>query len=98
MVLVVVVEPSGDLVKRGPGVRYGADALLTGPAAREGYHHESLAAPVIVRMITRYIADHRSIFEDDTRRAALVEILRLFSDVGWSDALKLLYELPELLR
>jgi len=73
-------------------------ALLTGPAAREGYHHESLAAPVIVRMVTRYIADHRSIFEDDNRRAALVEILRLFSDVGWSDALKLLYDLPDLLR
>lgn len=72
--------------------------LLTGPAAREGYHHESLAAPVIVRMITRYIADHRSIFEDDKRRSSLVEILRLFSDVGWPDALKLLYELPDLLR
>ncbi|MCJ2031329.1 ATP-binding protein [Methylobacterium sp. J-043] len=80
------------------GVFNALHALLTGPAAREGYHHESLAAPVIVRMITRYIADHRSIFEDDTRRAALVEILRLFSDVGWSDALKLLYELPDLLR
>ncbi|MAY61548.1 MAG: hypothetical protein CML29_04995 [Rhizobiales bacterium] len=80
------------------GVFDALHALLTGPAAREGYHHEGLAAPVIVRMITRYIADHRSIFEDDTRRAALVEILRLFSDVGWSDALKLLYELPDLLR
>ncbi|WP_245418681.1 ATP-binding protein [Mesorhizobium sp. WSM3864] len=80
------------------GVFDALHALLTGPAAREGYHHESLAAPVIVRMITRYIADHRSIFEDETRRAALVETLRLFSDVGWSDALKLLYELPDLLR
>jgi hypothetical protein len=80
------------------GVFDALHALLTGPAAREGYHHESLAAPVIVRMITRYIADHRSIFEDNMRRAALVEILRLFSDVGWSDALKLLYELPDLLR
>ncbi|HEX8239505.1 MAG TPA: hypothetical protein VF574_07185 [Allosphingosinicella sp.] len=80
------------------GVFDALHALLTGPAAREGYHHESLAAPVIVRMITRYIADHRSIFEDDTRRAELVEILRLFSDVGWSDALKLLYDLPDLLR
>ncbi|MCO4053186.1 MAG: ATP-binding protein [Bosea sp.] len=80
------------------GVFDALHALLTGPAAREGYHHEGLAAPVIVRMITRYIADHRSIFEDDTRRAGLVEILRLFSDVGWSDALKLLYDLPDLLR
>lgn len=80
------------------GVFDALHALLTGPAARQGYHHESLAAPVIVRMVTRYIADHRSIFEDGTRRAALVEILRLFSDVGWSDALKLLYDLPDLLR
>ncbi|WP_220789992.1 NACHT domain-containing protein [Gluconacetobacter tumulisoli] len=81
-----------------PAVFDALHVLLTGPAAQEGYHHEGLAAPVIVRMITRYIADHRSIFEDDTRRSALVEILRLFSDVGWSDALKLLYELPDLLR
>lgn len=80
------------------GVFDALHALLTGPAANEGYHHEGLAAPVLVRMITRYIADHRSIFEDNTRRAALIEILRLFSDVGWSDALKLLYELPDLLR
>lgn len=80
------------------GVFDALHALLTGSAAHEGYHYESLAAPVIVRMVTRYIADHRSIFEDDNRRAALVEILRLFSDVGWSDALKLLYDLPDLLR
>lgn len=80
------------------GVFDALHALLVGPAAREGYHYEGLAAPVIVRMITLYIADHRSLFEDDARRSALVEILRLFSDVGWSDALKLLYELPDLLR
>ncbi|MBW5434539.1 ATP-binding protein [Bradyrhizobium canariense] len=73
-------------------------ALLVGAGAREGYHYEGLAAPVIVRMITRYIADHRSMFEDDARRARLVQILRLFSDIGWPEALKLLYDLPELLR
>lgn len=80
------------------GVFDALHALLTGPAAREGYHYEGLAAPVIVRMITRYIADYRSIFEHEARRSALMEILRLFSDVGWSDALTLLYELPDLLR
>jgi hypothetical protein len=80
------------------GVFDALRALLLGSAAREGYQYERLAAAVIVRMITRYIADHRSIFEDDGRRAALVAILRLFSDVGWSEALKLLYDLPDLLR
>ncbi|WP_141262576.1 hypothetical protein [Komagataeibacter diospyri] len=80
------------------GVFDSLHALLTGVAKRAGYHHESLAASVIVRMITRYIADYRSIFEDDARRIALIEILRLFSDVGWPEALKLLYDLPDLLR
>lgn len=80
------------------GVFDGLHSLLLGAGKREGYHHESLATGVIVRIITRYIADHRSLFEDDARRAALVEILRLFSDAGWPDALRLLYDLPELLR
>lgn len=80
------------------GVFTALHHLLTGPAAREDYHHEDIATGVIVKMITRYIADYRSIFEDGERRAALVEILRLFSEVGWPEALKLLYELPDLLR
>lgn len=80
------------------GVFNALHALLLGAGAREGYHHESLASTVIVRMVTRYIADYRSIFEDDEKRRQLIEILRLFSDVGWPDALKLLYDLPDLLR
>ena len=80
------------------GVFEELHALLLGAGAREGYHHEGLASTVIVRMVTRYLADHRSIFEDEVRRARLVQILRLFSDVGWPEALRLLYDLPELLR
>lgn len=80
------------------GVFAALHYVLTGPAAREDYHYEDLASSVIVRMITRYIADHRSIFEDNERRTALVEILRLFSEVGWPEALRLLYDLPDLLR
>lgn len=51
-------------------------------------HPTGIAAPPLEVMVTHYLADHRSIFGDDTRRAAPVEIPRLFSDVGWSDALK----------
>jgi len=80
------------------GVFDALHALLLGAGAREGYHHESLASTAIVRMVTRYIADYRSVFEDDEKRRQLIEILRLFSDVGWPDALKLLYDLPDLLR
>ncbi|MDB5660354.1 MAG: hypothetical protein JWS10_2969 [Cypionkella sp.] len=80
------------------GVFDALHAVLLGAGAREGYHHESMASSVIVPMITLYLADHRSIFEDSCRRDRLIAILRLFSDVGWPEALKLLYDLPELLR
>lgn len=43
-----------------PGVFDALHVLLLGAGAREGYHFEGLASTVIVRMITRYIADHRS--------------------------------------
>ena len=73
-------------------------AILTGVGAEEGYHYESLGSTAVVKVVKRYIADHRAIFEDPARRAMLVEILQLFSEVGWTDALRLLYDLPDLLR
>ena len=72
--------------------------ILTGVGAEEGYHYESLGSTAVVKVVKRYIADHRGIFEDPARRAMLIEILQLFSEVGWPDALRLLYDLPDLLR
>lgn len=72
--------------------------ILLGRGREEGYHFESLGNAAVVRVVQRYIADHRNIFDDEGRRARLVEILRLFSEGGWAEALKLLYELPDLLR
>lgn len=72
--------------------------ILTGVGAEEGYHYESLGNTAVVKVVKRYIADHRSIFDDPKRRAMLVEVLQLFSEVGWTDALRLLYDLPDLLR
>lgn len=72
--------------------------ILLGRGREEGYHFESLGNTAVVRIVQRYIADHRNIFEDEGRRVRLLEILRLFSEGGWAEALKLLYELPELLR
>ncbi len=87
------------LIPGAPSAVFDAiHSVLLGSAAREGYHHESLGNSAVVRLIRRYIADYRSIFEDQARRTHLVEILQLFSDVGWAEALKLLYDLPDLLR
>jgi hypothetical protein len=39
-----------------------------------------------------------TIFEDAARRQTLVAVLELFSSAGWPEALKVLFELPDLLR
>jgi hypothetical protein len=72
--------------------------LWVGQARREGYHYESLGSDALVRLVRRYLADHREIFEDAKRREQLVAVLELFSSAGWPEALKLLYDLPDLLR
>jgi hypothetical protein len=76
----------------------GIHSILMGRGAEQNYHFEILGSTAVVKVVKRYIADHRGIFEDSARRAMLVEILQLFSEVGWTDSLKLLYDLPDLLR
>jgi hypothetical protein len=72
--------------------------ILVGPAVKDSYHFEALGADALVGLVRRYLADYRAVFEDQQRRSRLVAVLELFSSVGWPDALKLLYELPDLLR
>ena len=72
--------------------------LVVGPAASDGYHYESLALDTVARLVRRYLADYRAVFDDVGRRARLVSVLELFSNAGWPEALRLLYELPDLLR
>lgn len=87
------------LVPGNPAAVFEAiHAILLGAGQDEGYHREALGNSAVVRIVQLYIADYRDIFDDEGRRARLVAILRLFSEVGWSDSIRLLYELPELLR
>jgi len=73
-------------------------AILVGRGEQEGYHFETLAIGVVVGIVRRYLADYRPIFEIENHRVKLVAILGLFADVGWPEALQLLYDLPNLLR
>jgi len=72
--------------------------VLLGAGAEDGFQYESLGVRGLVGLLQLYLADHRGIFEDPVRRKQLVEVLELFASVGWPDALRLLFELPDLLR
>lgn len=81
-----------------PGVFDRVTRLLLGSGADDGYQFESLGADGLVALVRRYLADYRGIFETPERRQTLVDVLKLFSSAGWPEALKLLFELPDLLR
>ena len=74
-----------------------ARALL-GAGKRQGYQFELLGADQVVKMIGRFLADHRGLFDDPTRRQTLVKCLDAFIEAGWPSARRLLYRLPELLQ
>ncbi len=87
------------LVEGDPtGVFERISKILLGPAAADGYQFEALGLDSLVKLVRRYLADHRDIFEDANRRQTLVKVLEIFSSAGWPEALKLLFELPDLLR
>jgi hypothetical protein len=65
---------------------------------RSGYESESLGVDLLVRLVGVFLADHKSIFEVPTRRAALVDCLEVFLEAGWPAARRLLYRLPELIQ
>lgn len=74
-----------------------AHALINA-GRRHDYQTESLGADLLVRIVGRVLADHCTIFAEDTLRRQLIEVLELFVDQGWPAARRLLYELPELFR
>ena len=74
-----------------------AVAVLNG-GRRGGYEFESLGADLLVKLVGRYLADHKEVFDDSQRRAALVDTLETFVAAGWPAVRRLLYRLPELLQ
>ncbi|MBG21413.1 MAG: hypothetical protein CML31_15925 [Rhizobiales bacterium] len=74
-----------------------AHALLVG-GRRHGFHFESLGANRFVKVIGRFLADYRSLFNEPKRRSQLIECLNVFAQAGWPAARRLLFQLPELLR
>jgi hypothetical protein len=87
------------LVEAGPtGVfELIAIAVLNG-GRRGGYEFDGLGADLLVKLVGRYLADHKEVFEDPQRRAALVDTLETFVAAGWPAVQRLLYRLPELLQ
>ena len=73
-------------------------ALIEG-GKRDNYQYESMAVDNIVRIVRKYLAEYRSLLQEDVDcRAALRKILDAFVAAGWPAAQRLSYRLDEIYR
>jgi len=71
---------------------------LTVSGQKYGFQWESIGVDVLVRVVSRSLADYDYIFSDRARREKLIACLDIFIEAGWPNALRLLYRLPDSLR
>ena len=68
-------------------------------ATSGGYQYDGMAERVLIRVVSRYLADYRSVIQkDEEARRALVEILDTFVRAGSLEARRLSYGLDEIFR
>ena len=82
-----------------PVFEMAASSILA--SCKAGFQHESLAVPVVVRLIERALADHREIFRlrhktmPETLKQ-LIRVLDLFVEAGSKEARRLTHRLEQI--
>lgn len=94
-----LIETLESLVEVDPVSVFLKLAAVIRAAERGGYQYESLAVDRIVRLVERYLAEYRGVFQESPEaRNALVEVLDVFVKAGWTPAVRLTYRLDDVLR
>ena len=65
---------------------------------RFGYNLDSLAVAEVVKFVEIVLADHRSEVRDGQGLEDMLNLLDIFANTGWSDALRLVWRLDEVFR
>jgi len=71
---------------------------VTKYSTKAGYTLDSMAIREIVKFTETILADHREILLDDTSFSQLLDILDIYVNSGWVDALNLLWKLDEVFK
>lgn len=87
------------LVPYDPASVFRRIAAVIRGGRKSGYQHDSMAERVVVRVVERYLADYRAIFQaEEELRRSLVEVLDTFVGAGSLGARRLSYGLAEIFR
>jgi hypothetical protein len=94
-----VIETHEGLIPFDPRGAFLRIARTVTAGQAGGYHGDSLAAALVVKLVERYLAEHRTLLQqDDECRQALIDVLDIFVRAGWPEALRLTYGLQDIFR
>ena len=86
----IPIDPRGTFLRIARTVKAGQAG---------GYHTDSLGAGLVVNLVERYLAEHRTLLQQDEEcRHALIDVLGIFVRAGWPEALRLTYGLQDIFR
>jgi hypothetical protein len=77
-----------------PIFRLVANAIRA--AAVTGYATESVGVKLFVKVVERYLADHRDVFAGEQARRDLLDCLDAFVRAGWPAARSLTYRIADI--
>ena len=84
------VDPRGVFLRIAATIRAGQQF---------NYQYDNLAEGLFVRLVERYLAEHRTLLQQDPECSqALVEMLNIFVRAGWLSAHRLTYGLDKIYR
>jgi hypothetical protein len=63
-----------------------------------GYKFDALAIAEVVKLVEAILADHRNQMREPESLQHLLELLDIFAETGWSEALRLVWRLDEVFR
>jgi hypothetical protein len=93
-----LVQTLEALVPTDPAGVFALIARSVRSSEQGGYALEQMAADLIVRIVERYLADHREVFADPDRLRDLMDCLDVFVRAGWPSTQSLTFRLGEIWR
>lgn len=93
-----VIQTLESFIDMDPAGVFELIARSVRASEKGGYTMEPMAVDVIVRIVERYLADHRDVFAEPERLGDLMDCLDAFVRAGWPAAQALTFRLGEIWR
>jgi hypothetical protein len=94
-----VIETLDHLLPTNPQCAFTLIGRAIASGKADGYQYDSLAVDLMVKVVRRFLAEHRALLQQDAAlRDVLLDVLDVFVQVGWPQAQDITYGLHDIFR